>query len=66
METVENSSQKKLGMNSELANNLANTRKGYQQICNSQWMNFAINIERLKKRGLVFLLDQYQKVHIEI
>ena len=57
---------KKLGMNSELAHNLANTRKGYQQICNSQWMNFAINIERLKKRGLVFLLDQYQKVHIEI
>ena len=56
---------KKLGMNSELAHNLANTRKGYQQICNSQWMNFAINIERLKKRGLVFLLDQYQKVHIE-
>ena len=48
---------KKLGMNSELAHNLANTRKGYQQICNSQWMNFAINIERLKKRGLVFLLD---------
>jgi len=57
---------KKLGMNQELAHNLANTRKGYQQICNSQWMNFAINIERLKKRGLVFLLDQYQKVHIEI
>ena len=57
---------KKLGMNPQLAHNLANTRKGYQQICNSQWMNFAINIERLKKRGLVFLLDQYQKVHIEI
>lgn len=57
---------KKLGMNPELAHNLANARKSYQQICNSQWMKFAINIERLKKRGLVFLLDQYQKVHIEI
>ena len=55
-----------LGMKPELAHSIANTRKGYQQICNTQWIKFAINTERLRKRGLVFLLDQYQKVHIEI
>ena len=27
-------------------------------------VEFAINNERLRKRGLVFLLDQYEKVHI--
>ena len=42
----------------------ANTRKGYYQICKTQTIKFAINIERLRKRGLVFLLDQYEKVHI--
>ena len=55
-----------LGIDKELAHNIANTRKGYQLICKSDWLKFAINIERLRKRGLVFLLDQYQKVHIEI
>lgn len=25
-----------------------------------------LNIDRLRKRGLIFLLDQYQKVHVEI
>lgn len=55
-----------LGIDKELARNIANTRKGYQLICKSDWLKFAINIERLRKRGLVFLLDQYQKVHIEI
>ena len=55
-----------LGIDKELARNIANTRKGYQLICKSDWLKFAINIERLIKRGLVFIIDQYQKVHIEI
>lgn len=56
----------KLGLRQDIAHNLANTRKGYQLVCKTNWMKFAINIEKLRKRGLVFLLDQYQKVHIEI
>lgn len=56
---------KQLGVNPEIAYNLANTRKGYQLISKTDWIKFAINIERLRKRGLVFLLDQYTKVHIE-
>ncbi len=56
----------KLGVDKEKAHNIANTRKGYQLICKTVWVKFAINSERLRKRGLVFLLDQYQKVHIEI
>ncbi len=54
-----------LGMEPTLAHNVACTRKGYYQICKTTYVQFAINIERLRKRGLVFLLDQYTKVHIE-
>lgn len=54
-----------LGIKLELAHGIANTRKGYQLICKTEWIEFAINIERLRKRSLVFLLDQYTKVHIE-
>ena len=54
-----------LGVEPTLAHNVACTRKGYYQICKTTYVQFAINIERLKKRGLVFLLDQYTKVHIE-
>ncbi len=54
-----------LGVKPELAKTISYTRKGYQLICNTDWIKFAINIERLRKRGLVFLLDQYTKVHIE-
>ena len=56
---------KQLGVKPDIAHNLANTRKGYQLVSKTDWMKFAINIERLRKRGLVFLLDQYTKVHIE-
>lgn len=55
-----------LGVEKEIAHNVACTRKGYYQICKSTYVQFAINIERLRKRGLIFLLDQYQKVHVEI
>ena len=56
---------KQLGVKAYIAHGLANTRKGYQLVCKTDWMKFAINIEKLRKRGLVFLLDQYTKVHIE-
>lgn len=56
---------RKLGVEHEIAFACANTRKGYYQICKTTYIQFAINIERLRKRGLVFLLDQYNKVHIE-
>lgn len=56
----------KLGMPFELAFSCANTRKSYQQICKSRYIQFAINNERLKKRGLLFLTDHYLKVHTEI
>lgn len=54
-----------LGVKPILAHNVACTRKGYYQICKTTYVQFAINTERLRKRGLVFLLDQYTKVHIE-
>ena len=56
----------KLGVEPKLAHQVACTRKGYYQICKTRYVQFAINIERLRKRGLIFLLDQYQKVHVEI
>ena len=56
----------KLGVKPDIAHNLANTSKGYQLVAKTDWLKFAINIERLRKRGLTFLSDQYQKVHIEI
>ena len=55
-----------LGVRTDIAHNLANTSKGYQLVAKTDWMKFAINVERLRKRGLIFLSDQYQKVHIEI
>ena len=57
-------SLQKLGVPFEIAFYCANTRKGYYQICKTRYIQFAINNERLRKRGLVFLLDQYEKVHI--
>lgn len=55
-----------LGVKPDIAHNLANTSKGYQLVAKTDWLKFAINIERLRKRGLIFLSDQYQKVHNEI
>ena len=57
-------SLQKLGVPFEIAFNCANTRRGYYQICKTRYIQFAINNERLRKRGLVFLLDQYERVHI--
>ena len=63
--TKRQKSLEQLGVKTELAHNIACSRKGYQLICKTDWLKFAINKERLRKRGLVFLLDQYNKVHIE-
>ena len=57
---------RQLGVEHETAFACANTRKGYYQICKTTYIKFAINVEKLRKRGLIFLLDQYQKVHVEI
>lgn len=55
-----------LGVKPEIAYGLAHTGKGYQLVAKTDWLKFAINVERLRKRGLIFLSDQYQKVHIEV
>lgn len=57
---------KQLGVKPDIAYNLAHTSKGYQLIAKTDWLKFAINIKRLRKRGLIFLSDQYAKVHVEI
>lgn len=57
-------SLQRLGVPFKIAFNYANTRKDYYQICKARYIQFAINNERLRKIGLVFLLDQYEKVHI--
>lgn len=57
---------KQLGVKDEIALNCANTRKGYYNMCQSTYVMFAINNERLNRKGLISLLDQYEKVHIYI
>lgn len=55
---------KKLGIPKGKAWEWANTRKGYARVARSYILHRAITNERLKKFGLVSLLDQYQLVHI--
>lgn len=54
----------KLGIAKGKAWEWANTRKGYARVARSFILCRAITNERLKKFGLVSLLDQYQLVHI--
>ncbi len=54
----------KLGIPKGKAWEWANTRKGYARVARSFILCRAITNERLKKFGLVSLLDQYQIVHI--
>lgn len=56
----------KLGVSKDIALNCACARKSYQHMCQTQYVKFAINNSRLKKRGLVFSLDHYLKVHTVI
>jgi len=60
------SSLVKLGIPLEEARGLTFCRKGYQFIAHSKVVQRAISNERLKKRGLVFSLDHYLKVHTVI
>lgn len=53
-----------LGVERKPAHNIACTRKGYYQICKTRYVQFAINNDKLRQRGLIFLSDQYEKVHI--
>lgn len=57
---------KQLGVKPDIAYGLSRTSKGYQLVAKTDWVKFAINNERLRKRGLIFLSDQYAKVHVEI
>ena len=57
---------KQLGVKPDIAYGLSHTSKGYQLVAKTDWVKFAINNERLRKRGLIFLSDQYAKVHVEI
>lgn len=57
---------KQLGVKPDIAYGLAHTSKGYQLVAKTSWLKFAINNDKLRKRGLIFLSDQYAKVHVEI
>lgn len=53
-----------LGIKKAKAWEWANSRKSYARVASSFIMHTAVNNVALKKRGLVFLLDLYEKVHI--
>jgi group II intron reverse transcriptase/maturase len=55
---------RKLGANHRKALEWANTRLGYARVASSWILSTTITNERLKKFGLVSLLDQYQLVRI--
>lgn len=57
-------SLQKLGIPKGKAWEWANTREGYARVAMSYILQRAIPNERIKKFGLVSLLDQYQLVHI--
>ena len=54
----------KLGIPKGKAWEWANSRKGYARVAGSFIMHRAVTNEILKRKGLVFLLDHYQSVHI--
>lgn len=56
----------KLGVYENKAKMCAYSRKSYWFMSNQISITFAISNKRLKQKGLLFPLDHYQKVHIEI
>ena len=56
----------KLGISKENAHMVANTRRGYYWVASTVILHMAISNDRLRQKGLVFPLDHYLKVHIEI
>jgi group II intron reverse transcriptase/maturase len=57
---------RKLGANHRNAFSTANCRKGYQYVCGTATIHSAISNMRLKQRGLISLLDHFNKVHLVI
>jgi RNA-directed DNA polymerase len=55
---------RKLGADHKNAFSTANCRKGYQYVCGTVTINSAISNRRLKQRGLISLLDHFNKVHL--
>jgi group II intron reverse transcriptase/maturase len=55
---------KQLGISENDAYMVANTRRGYYFVSSTVIVQMAISNERLKRKGLVFPLDHYLKVHI--
>ncbi len=53
-----------LGISKQKAWEWANSRKGYARVAGSFIMHRAVNNAVLKERGLLFLTDHYQRVHI--
>ena len=56
----------KLGISKEKAKRTANSRASYWHNSMSIVLHVAISNERLKRKGLVFPLDHYLKVHTVI
>lgn len=56
----------RLGITKEKAKRLAYSRKGYWHNSRTTTLHVAISNKRLKANGLVFPLDYYTKVHIEL
>jgi group II intron reverse transcriptase/maturase len=55
---------RKLGASHRNAFSTANCRKGYQYVCGTATIHSAISNRRLKQRGLISLLDHFNKVHL--
>lgn len=56
----------KLGISEENAYMVANTRRGYYWVACTAILHMALPNKLFKEKGLVFPLDHYLKVHIEI
>lgn len=59
-------SLRKLGASHRNAYVTANCRKGYQYVCGTATIHYTLSNKRLKQRGLVSLLDHFNKVHLVI
>lgn len=57
---------RKLGISEYNAYMVANTRRGYYWVASTVVLHMAISNDRLKRKGLVFPLDYYLKVHTNI
>jgi group II intron reverse transcriptase/maturase len=55
---------RRLGADHKNAFCTANCRKGYQYVCGTVTIHSAISNRRLKQRGLISLLDHFNKVHL--